>query len=583
MQITRDFSSIGRRHLMEASHRLEVLDPTPERHGGKPEDTAPRLDTLEGKTVGLLWNGKALGDVALKRTAELISERVPNVTFKFYSGSMPNSPKLLEDLVKNCDAAIGCTADCGSCTSWITHDCVQLERKGKPTVIIASSGFEHDVEASARAFAMPDPFYVVVPKVYNNLDQAQAIGQTDPVVDEVISKLVSGATVNRVSSDGKRNGSWTYTSTDDVNALIDFNQDFLDRDWGDGYPLWPPTRKAVEELIGGVDGDSDDVVCLLPPGNGEATVEKVAVNAAMAGCRPEEMPVIMAALRAIANIRPVPRGALMSTSAHAPLVLVNGPLGQSLGINGKRACLGPGKQNAVNIRISRAIVCCLKNIGSWTPGVMDLDTIGTTRKHIVVVSENEDESPWEPYHVSKGFGVSDDAVTVFFTSGEWDISIQGHVDAQQLAAAIASFSGGNNSGGYFTSLGGGAEFSSLGRLLFMPPPHAIPIAEAGFTKQGLEKFMFHQGKEPVSRLIEPIRKLHKDGKIRPEWEWLFRLSDDEAARLTLPVIERPEWYSIVVVGSVRAKDLLMPTRVAPYTEPITQTPTLTKSSVKSAS
>jgi len=184
---------------MEASHRLEVLDPTPERHGGKPEDTAPRLDTLEGKTVGLLWNGKALGDVALKRTAELISERVPNVTFKFYSGSMPNSPKLLEDLVKNCDAAIGCTADCGSCTSWITHDCVQLERKGKPTVIIASSGFEHDVEASARAFAMPDPFYVVVPKVYNNLDEAQAIGQTDPVVDEVISKLVSGATVNRVS------------------------------------------------------------------------------------------------------------------------------------------------------------------------------------------------------------------------------------------------------------------------------------------------------------------------------------------------------------------------------------------------
>lgn len=312
---------------MEASHRLEVLDPTPERHGGKPEDTAPRLDTLEGKTVGLLWNGKALGDVALKRTAELISERVPNVTFKFYSGSMPNSPKLLEDLVKNCDAAIGCTADCGSCTSWITHDCVQLERKGKPTVIIASSGFEHDVEASARAFAMPDPFYVVVPKVYNNLDEAQAIGQTDPVVDEVISKLVSGATVNRVSSDGKRNGSWTYTSTDDVNALIDFNQDFLDRDWGDGYPLWPPTRKAVEELIGGVDGDKDDVVCLLPPGNGEATVEKVAVNAAMAGCRPEEMPVIMAALRAIANIRPVPRGALMSTSAHAPLVLVNGPLG----------------------------------------------------------------------------------------------------------------------------------------------------------------------------------------------------------------------------------------------------------------
>jgi hypothetical protein len=95
--------------------------------------------------------------------------------------------------------------------------------------------------------------------------------------------------------------------------------------------------------------------------------------------------------------------------------------------------------------------------------------------------------------------------------------------------------------------------------------------------------MYHQGKEPVSRLIEPVRKLHKDGKIKPEWEWLFDLSDDEARRLTLPVIERPEWYSIVVVGTIRAKDLLMPTRVAPLTEPITRTPTATSSSARSAS
>jgi hypothetical protein len=302
-------------------------------------------------------------------------------------------------------------------------------------------------------------------------------------------------------------------------------------------------------------------------------VETVAVNAAMAGCRPEEMPVVMAALRAIANMRPVPRGALMSTSAHAPLVLVNGPLARELGINGGRACLGPGKQNEVNIRISRAVVMSLKNLGSWYPGVMDMDTIGTTRKHIVVVAENEDESPWEPYHVSRGFKATDDVATVFFTSGEWDISIQGHTDAHQLAAAIASFSGGNNSGGYFTNLGGAAEFSGLGRLLFLPPPHATPIArEGGFSKQGLEKFMYHQGKEPVSRLIEPVRKLHADGKIKPEWEWLFSLSDHEQRNTLLPVIENPEWYSIVVVGSVRAKDLLMPTRTLPQSEQITRTP-----------
>jgi hypothetical protein len=452
-----------------------------------------------------------------------------------------------------------------------------LERKGIPTVIIASHGFEHDVEVSARAFAMPDPFYVVVPQVYNNLNVTQSIAQTTPVADEVISKLVTGATVSSVSKGEGPKTTWTYSGTDAMAALLDFNKDFLGRDWGDGYPLAPPTRVAVDALVGGIDGDRDDVVCLLPPGNGEATVEKIAANAAMAGCKPAEMPVVLAILRAIANMRPVPRGALMSTSAHAPLAVVNGPLGRQLGINGKRACLGPGKQNEVNIRIGRAVVFCLKNIGSWYPGVMDLDTIGTTRKNIVVVAENEEESPWDPYHISRGFQASDDAVTVFFTSGEWDISIQGHVDAQQLARAIASFSGGNNSGGYFTNLGGASEFNGLGRLLFLPPPHAIPIAtEGGFSKKALEKFMFHQGHEPISRLIEPLWKLYQDGKIKPEWQWLFELSGAEARRQTLPVIETADNYSIVVVGSVRAKDLLMPTRVAPYTEPITSTPTVAK-------
>jgi hypothetical protein len=561
--------------MEQAMFDLEVLDPTPQRHGGEPVKTAPRLDTLEGKTIALLWNGKALGDVALRRTAELIQERIPNVEFRFYSGSMPCSPALLAQAAQECDAVIGCTADCGSCTSWMTHDCVQLERQGKPSVIIASAGFEHDVETSARAFAMPDPYYVVVPKVYNNLDEAEAVSQTEPVVDEVISKLVSGATVSRSGARDEVKEQWEYAASDGIGAYAAFNHDFLSRDWGDGYPMWPPTRKVVDALVGGVDGDRNDVVCLLPPGNGEATVEKVAINAAMAGCRPEEMPIIMAVLRAVANMRPVPRGALMSTSAHAPLVLVNGPLGRSLGINGKRACMGPGRQNEVNIRISRAVVFCLKNLGSWYPGVMDLDTIGTTRKNIAVLAENEEESPWEPYHVRHGFEATDDAVTVFFTSGEWDISIQGHVDAQQLARAIASFSGGNNSGGYFTNLGGSSEFNGLGRLLLIPPPHAIPIAqEGGFSKRALEKFMYHHGQEPISRLIEPIRKLHRDGKIKPEWEWVFDLSDDEARRRTLPVIERPESFSIAVVGSVRAKDMLMPTRCEPYTEPVTTTPTV---------
>lgn len=97
---------------MEAHNpTLEVLDPTAARHGGKPVKTAPRLEKLEGKKIGLLWNGKANGDIALKRTAALIQERVPDVEFRFYSGSMPCSPSLLAKVAEECDAAISCTAD----------------------------------------------------------------------------------------------------------------------------------------------------------------------------------------------------------------------------------------------------------------------------------------------------------------------------------------------------------------------------------------------------------------------------------------------------------------------------------------
>lgn len=549
---------------------IETVNPTAERYGDVEATSALRPASLEGLKIGLLWNGKANGDVALNRAAELIREKVPNVEFRLFSGTMPCKPKLLAELIAECDAAIACTADCGSCTSWITHDCAVLERKGIPTVIIATAGFEHDIDASARAFAFANPTYVVVDKGYNNISIEEAQSQTEPVIEGIIAALTkrAGATDNAGSQAASVRGPLTFSGADYAAAFEKFHMDHMAKDWGDGYPVWPPTRERVDRLVAGSGLAASVVTCVLPPGNGAATVELVAANAAMAGCDPAEMPVVIGALRALAGIRPVPRGALMSTSANAPFFVVNGPIAKKLGINGGRACIGPGKQNEVNLRIGRAILFCLKNIGAWYPGVMDLDSIGTTRKNITVVAENEDESPWEPFHVTRGFKPTDSTVTVFFTSGEWNIGIQGATDPQQLAAAIASFSGGNNGPGYFSTLQQPnlQGYCVYGRLLLLAPPHAIPLADSGFTKRGLEKYMFQNGQEPISRLIEPVRKVYVDGKVKAEWEWLFTLPPEEAMHRTLPVIERSESYSIIVVGSVRAKDILMPTNTDPFIE-----------------
>jgi hypothetical protein len=553
------------------THRdLHVLNPSAERFGDPARGLAPRPASLAHRTVGLLWNGKANGDVALRTVGEHLEQTVPDVTVRFYSGAVPCDTALLEQVGKECDVVVACTADCGSCTSWITHDCVQLERVGVPAVVMVSAGFEINLAASARAFGLPELQSIRVPIVYNNVAEEAARAETHSLLEPLIRLLTTAAGDTASEETAPNERLLRLPAAAPTDAMATF-QAYLDgHDWGDGYPLWPPTPDRVAALVDAVGADRDEVLFQLPPGNGETTVEKLAVNCAMAGCTPAEMVVVEAILRTFTDEqqRTMIRACLMSTSAHAPVVVVNGPLARQLEINGGRSCLGPGRQNQVNIRISRAVNLSLKNLGRWSSGVMDLDTIGTPRKHIVVVAENEEESPWSALHTDQGFAPDDNVVTLFFSLGEWDVGVQGHLDAEQLARALGSFSGGSSGTGYFAALFGDLETSPVGRLMLMAPAHASALDEGGLTKSRVRDILFESGTEPVSRLVEPIRKLHRDGKIRPQWKWVFELDPTEQERTRLPVIERSEDYHIVVAGSARGKDLLMPTRCSPVPRPV---------------
>lgn len=448
-----------------------------------------------------------------------------------------------------------------------------MERKGIPAVAIVSEGFERDFSASAKAFALADLESVTVPQVYNNLAAPAAREQTRPVVPALIRQLTGWET----GDDGGHEPVvqdppvLEFESGDGLSGFEAFNAHVLARDWADGYPVWPAVPERVEAVLDEVGADPDEVVCLLPPGNGEVTLRKVAIACTMAGCRASELAVVEAALRALSDEwqSVMIRGALMSTSAHAPLFVVNGPVVDRLGINGGRSCVGPGAQNAVNLRIGRAVVLCLKNLGFWRPGIMDLDTIGTTRKNVMVVAENEAESPWSSFHVEQGFDADDDVVTLFFSNGEWDVGFQGHVDAGQLARAIGSYHGGGNGHGYLVNLLGEAGTRSPnGRLLLMGPGHAQPLHEGGMDKDDVRHVLFEMGREPAWRLIEPARKLYEDGKVSAQWRWLFELDEEAQHRTMLPLVEEPADYSVVVCGSSRAKSLLMPTPCPPISVPV---------------
>lgn len=554
---------------------IEVADPTADRLGSAAASLASRPATLDGKVLGLLSNSKPNAEVALRAVAEKIRESFPEMEIRLYPGSIRFEPALLRQAIEESDALIGATADCGACTSWLIHDGAQAEKAGVPQVTIVARGFERDTTTSAKVFGVPDLQYVVVPRVFTALTAEQAAEQTLPTVDEIIRLLTTDPQAAAgETGDGEtafasdKQETYTFEGVDPLSALEAFNDFYLDRDYGDGLPLVPPTRDRVEAIIKVLGRPRDEVLLTVPPVHGHATVEKIAVNAAMAGCRPEEVPVVIAALRAILDCPPpMNLSVLMSTGAFAPAVMVNGPLVKELGINAGRSPLGPGRANRVNIRIGRAVALALRNLGQWIPGKMDLDTIGTVRKHIQVLGENEDESPWEPYHVNHGFRPDESTVTVVHTVGEWDLG-SNHGPADRRLRSLAARTPTLTQVGFMTSTLGGLSGNEDGLFFLLPPETARRFAEAGLDKTAVRRFLLHNIRPRISDVIAPFHDFRDRGLVRPEWQWLFELSPEEQRTQSIQAFNDPETINIAVAGHGTPKEFVFGTMTTPITRKI---------------
>ncbi|MEW2397190.1 hypothetical protein [Streptomyces sp. NPDC046862] len=552
---------------------VEVVNPTANKLDSAANPLAPRLDTLNGKVLGLLSNSKPNAENALRAVAEKIKETYPDLKIRLYAGSIRFEPELLRRAIEESDALIGATADCGACTSWLIHDGAQAEKAGVPQVTIVARGFERDTGTSAKVFGVPGLKYVVVPRVFTALTAEQAAEQTLPTADDVIKALVTSpgdATVAVEDPEEDREWQETYTfqGADAAEAVEAFNTFYLEKDFGDGLPLNPPTRAKVEAIIEAQGRPRDELVLTVPPLHGHGTLERIAVSAAMAGCRPEELPVVIAALKAIAACPPpMNLSVLMSTGAFAPVILVNGPLVKKLGINSGRSPLGPGLNNRVNIRIGRAVALALRNIGAWIPGRMDLDTIGTVRKNIQVLGENEDESPWEPYQVGQGLRPDDSTVTVIHTVGEWDLG-SNHGPADRRIRSIAARTPTLTQVGFMTSTLAGLLGNEDGLFYLLPPETAKRFSDAGLSKDAVKRFLLHNIRPRISDVIAPFIDFRERGLVRPEWEWLFQLTPEEQRTQTVQAFNDPAAINIAVAGHGTPKEFVFGTMTTPITEKI---------------
>ncbi len=257
-------------------------------------------------------------------------------------------------------------------------------------------------------------------------------------------------------------------------SLEDEMEAAFERGWTDGLPVVPPTEKRVLAMLGGSTRAADEVVAVVPPDLVECSVEKVAINAVMAGCRPDFLPVVLAAVEAACTDEFNMHGLLATTMPASPVLVVNGPIRRALGMNSGKNVFGQG--NRANSTIGRALQLVVRNVGGGRPGEVDRATHGQPGKLSFCFAEDEEGSPWQPLSVDLGAERGQNTVTLFPGEGPRCIVDQLSRDPDSLARSFAV----NLRTVHHPKL-----MMAFDCMLAVGPEHARVFAQAGWDKARL--------------------------------------------------------------------------------------------------
>lgn len=323
----------------------------------------------------------------------------------------------------------------------------------------------------------------------------------------------------------------------DIASHDDEFEFMFDQGFTDGLPLVPPTPERVIRMLSGTARDPQEVVAVMPPNMGEATIEKIAINAVMAGCRPEYLPVIIAAVEAVCTDEYNIHGVMATTMGASPVMVVNGPIRERIGMNMKLGALGQG--NRANATIGRGLRLVIRNIGGARPGGTERSTLGNPMKFSMCFAEWEERNPWSPLHVERGFEATDSVVTIFtMTSGPTLIVDQDSRSASQLAGSFGL--------GLESAFHPKAHYATE-VLLVVCPEHVDTLVRDNYSKADIRARIQEVTARPIRDLVENSTSAVGFKKAMAEG------MDAAALDKQLPKFKSAEDIHLVVAGSDAGK------------------------------
>ncbi|MFH1651857.1 MAG: hypothetical protein ABID87_07160 [Chloroflexota bacterium] len=399
------------------------------------------------------------------------------------------------------------------------YDTIDIESFHKPAVALVNSSFALDARSAASGAGMPGIRIVPEEVPCESRITAEIEAGISAVMDDVVAALLTPLTPEEKSPKPDK-----VAETPRVvfkGSPAEVNRFFYERGWTDGLPITLPTGEAVAEMMAGTDLPPDHVVGKIIPRGGKASVEKIAVNAVMAGALPTYMPLLIAGVQAMLDPLAFFGSWGVSTGSWAPCWIVNGGVRQDLNVNNGSGALSPG--DIANAAIGRAMGLIIKNIGGARKGVEDMGVLGNPGKYSMVVAENEEESPWEPLHVQQGFKKEDSTVTLFFPNCYVQVQPYGAEDKGILNSIIYNILPWPR--GLF--------------CLILPPVHAKTLANRGWKKKEIASFISEFARVPAYRhggYWKSIPEVPAKERVP--------MNPEDSMRILLD----PDWIRVIVAG-----------------------------------